>query len=75
MKKDSSFGFVILIILGIFLLTCCQDKEEPKEYEPPHVKDKSSYWYNSPAERRRKADETISKYYDRDENGNLKRKN
>lgn len=74
MKKDNGLWFIMLIILGIFLLTCCQDKEEHKEYEPPHVKDKSSYWYDSPTERRRKADETLNKYYTRDENGNLKRR-
>ena len=39
-----------------------------------HVNKKSSYWYDSPSERKRKADETLMKYYEYDENGNLVKK-
>lgn len=73
-KNESKLGFILLLIILLIGLCFCDDKEDTKEYEPPHVKDKSSYWYDSPAERKRKADETLNKYYTRDENGNLKRK-
>lgn len=35
---------------------------------------RSSYWYDSPEVRKKKADDTLMKYYEYDENGNLTKK-
>lgn len=35
---------------------------------------RSSYWYDSPSVRKKKADDTLMKYYEYDENGNLTKK-
>lgn len=73
-KNESKLGFIILIAVLLIGLCFGDKREEPKTSEPPQVKDKSSYWYDDPATRKRKADETLNKYYTRDENGNLKRR-
>ena len=72
-KKDVAF-YTIIALLIVIALYCCSGRESEEEYTSPEVNYKSSYWYDSPKERKRKADETLDKYYTRDENGNLKRR-
>lgn len=72
-KKDVICDTIIALLIVIAFYSCFGHESE-KEYTSPEVSHRSSYWYDDPATRRRKADETLDKYYTRDENGNLKRK-
>lgn len=70
------WGFVIFAIISS-IVSGCDSKEEKHSNTPPEPIDgRSSYWYDDSETRRQKADATLDKYYERDENGNLvKRKN
>lgn len=79
MKNDgNSLAKVILILIalaifGLFsaIFDSDNDKKEKTEINGGYH---SSYWYDSKETRKRKADDTLSKYYERDENGNLTKK-
>lgn len=78
MKNDGNAlakSILILIALAIFgLFSAIFDSDDEKEKTEINGGYHSSYWYDSKETRKKKADDTLSKYYERDENGNLTKK-
>ena len=78
MKNDSNAlakSILILIALAIFgLISAIFDSDDKEEKTEINGGYHSSYWYDSKETRKKKADDTLNKYYERDENGNLTRK-
>lgn len=55
----------ILVILLLVVLNCCSSKKESKSTVDITKKssgNRSSYWYDSPFERRRKADKEVESW-------------
>lgn len=74
MKNDSNNSWIIfLLLMPIFLLLKCCDSEEPKS-APKDFGNHSPYWYDTSEVQREKADSTLRKYYEVDENGHIIKK-
>ena len=69
-KKNGGTGVIIVFILLVMFFSCGKD-DKKKSDEPINAGYHSSYWYDSKETRKRKADETLKKYYNIDDEGHI----
>ena len=69
MNKNDWAALIFIALCGLFMFVCCGNNDSDEDLGSFGYR--SSYWYDTPEVSKQKADDTLRKYYNVDEDGHI----